>query len=107
MIGPDLDVVLVGGAETMSRPPIGISSTTSDRLRSLIAKNPKVRVTLSEEAIDLMLDRQINFLKPTRPILLPEQLLIAARLRSGQPLGISPHKRTQNAYSEQHLRRLP
>jgi acetyl-CoA C-acetyltransferase/acetyl-CoA acyltransferase len=40
MIGPNLDVVLVGGAETMSRPPIGVSLTTSDRLRSLIAKNP-------------------------------------------------------------------
>jgi len=40
MIGPGLDVVLVGGAETMSRPPIGLSSATSDRLRSLFAKNP-------------------------------------------------------------------
>jgi acetyl-CoA C-acetyltransferase len=45
MIGANLDVVLVGGAEAMSRPPIGISSTTSDRLRSLIAKNPADAMT--------------------------------------------------------------
>lgn len=45
MIGPDLDAVLVGGAETMSRAPIGISLTTSDRLRSLIAKNPADAMT--------------------------------------------------------------
>jgi acetyl-CoA C-acetyltransferase/acetyl-CoA acyltransferase len=40
MIGPDLDVVLVGGAETMSRPPIGLSAATTDRLRALFAKSP-------------------------------------------------------------------
>jgi acetyl-CoA C-acetyltransferase/acetyl-CoA acyltransferase len=40
MIGPGLDVVLVGGAETMSRPPIGLARATVDRLRSLFAKNP-------------------------------------------------------------------
>lgn len=40
MIGPDLDVVLVGGAETMSRPPIGLAPATTDRLRALLAKNP-------------------------------------------------------------------
>lgn len=40
MIGPDVDVVLVGGAETMSRPPIGLSAATTDRLRALFAKNP-------------------------------------------------------------------
>lgn len=40
MIGPDIDVALVGGAETMSRPPIGLTVATTDRLRELIAKNP-------------------------------------------------------------------
>src|ERR1700734_3842333 len=40
MIGPGIDVVLIGGAETMSRPPIGLTRGTSDRLRSLFAKQP-------------------------------------------------------------------
>jgi acetyl-CoA C-acetyltransferase len=40
MIGPGVDVVLIGGAETMSRPPIGLTRGTSDRLRSLFAKEP-------------------------------------------------------------------
>jgi len=35
-----IDVVLVGGAETMSRPPIGLSAATTDRLRALFAKSP-------------------------------------------------------------------
>jgi acetyl-CoA C-acetyltransferase/acetyl-CoA acyltransferase len=40
MIGGDTDVVLVGGVETMSRPSIGLTAATSDRLRSLFAKDP-------------------------------------------------------------------
>jgi acetyl-CoA C-acetyltransferase/acetyl-CoA acyltransferase len=40
MIGAGIDVVMVGGVETMSRPPIGLSPATSDRLRGLFAKNP-------------------------------------------------------------------
>jgi acetyl-CoA C-acetyltransferase/acetyl-CoA acyltransferase len=40
MIGPGVDVALVGGSETMSRPPIGLTVATTDRLRELIAKNP-------------------------------------------------------------------
>ena len=40
MIGPDADVIMVGGAETMSRPPIGLTEATSDRLRSLFAADP-------------------------------------------------------------------
>ena len=40
MIGPDIDVALVGGAETMSRPPIGLTAATSDRLRHLFAQSP-------------------------------------------------------------------
>ncbi len=39
-IGPGIDVVMVGGAETMSRAPIGLTAATSDRLRTLFAKNP-------------------------------------------------------------------
>lgn len=40
MIGPDVDVALVGGAETMSRGPIGLTAAAQDNLRSLFAKNP-------------------------------------------------------------------
>jgi len=40
MIGGDTDVVLVGGVETMSRPSIGLTAATSDRLRALFATNP-------------------------------------------------------------------
>jgi acetyl-CoA C-acetyltransferase len=40
MTGAGIDVVMVGGVETMSRPPIGLSPATIDRLRSLFAKNP-------------------------------------------------------------------
>ncbi len=40
MIGPGIDVALVGGAETMSRAPIGLTADASDRLRALFAKNP-------------------------------------------------------------------
>jgi acetyl-CoA C-acetyltransferase len=40
MIGPDIDVALVGGSETMSRPPIGLTVATTERLRALFATNP-------------------------------------------------------------------
>lgn len=40
MIGPGVDVVMVGGAETMSRPPISLKESTSDRLRGLFATDP-------------------------------------------------------------------
>jgi acetyl-CoA C-acetyltransferase/acetyl-CoA acyltransferase len=40
MIGGDTDVILVGGVETMSRPPIGLTAATVDRLRGLFAKDP-------------------------------------------------------------------
>lgn len=40
MIGPNIDVAMVGGAETMSRAPIGLTPTAQDRLRQLFARNP-------------------------------------------------------------------
>ncbi|MGC1548971.1 MAG: acetyl-CoA C-acyltransferase [Rhodanobacter sp.] len=40
MLGPDIDLALVGGAETMSRAPIGLRTETTDRLRNLFATNP-------------------------------------------------------------------
>jgi len=40
MVGPGVDVVMVGGAETMSRPPISLTEATSTRLRGLFATNP-------------------------------------------------------------------
>lgn len=40
MIGPGAEVIMVGGAETMSRPPIGLTETTSERLRGLFATDP-------------------------------------------------------------------
>lgn len=40
MIGPGVDVVMVGGAETMSRPPIALKETASERLRELFAADP-------------------------------------------------------------------
>jgi acetyl-CoA C-acetyltransferase len=41
VIGPGVDVVMVGGAEVMSRPPIGITEAAADRLRSLFARSPE------------------------------------------------------------------
>lgn len=40
MIGGGIDVVLVGGAEVMSRAPIGLTAAASDRLRALFVKDP-------------------------------------------------------------------
>ncbi|MEA1672837.1 acetyl-CoA C-acyltransferase [Nitrospirillum sp. BR 11163] len=40
MIGGGTDVILVGGVETMSRPPIGLTTATVDRLRALFAQDP-------------------------------------------------------------------
>jgi acetyl-CoA C-acetyltransferase len=40
MIGSSIDVVLVGGSETMSRGQIALTPATSDRLRNLFAKDP-------------------------------------------------------------------
>jgi acetyl-CoA C-acetyltransferase/acetyl-CoA acyltransferase len=40
MIGPGVDVALVGGAETMSRGPIGLTPAATDHLRTLLTKNP-------------------------------------------------------------------
>lgn len=40
MIGPGIDTVMVGGAEVMSRPPIGLQPETAVRLMSLFAKDP-------------------------------------------------------------------
>jgi len=40
MIGPGVDVALVGGAETMSRGPIGLTAAATDHLRTLLTKNP-------------------------------------------------------------------
>jgi acetyl-CoA C-acetyltransferase/acetyl-CoA acyltransferase len=39
MIGSGTDVVLVGGAEVMSRAPIGLTAAASDRLRTLFVKD--------------------------------------------------------------------
>ncbi len=40
MVGPGAEVILVGGAETMSRPPIGLTDAASERLRNLFATDP-------------------------------------------------------------------
>lgn len=40
MLGPDIDLAMVGGSETMSRAPVGLTEATSDRLRHLFATNP-------------------------------------------------------------------
>lgn len=40
MIGPGIDTVMVGGAEVMSRPPIGLQPETAVRLMGLFAKDP-------------------------------------------------------------------
>lgn len=40
MIGGGIDVVMVGGVETMSRPPIGLTAASTDRLRNLLAQKP-------------------------------------------------------------------
>ena len=40
MIGPGIDVVMVGGAETMSRGPIGLTAEASDRVRHQLTQNP-------------------------------------------------------------------
>jgi acetyl-CoA C-acetyltransferase len=40
MIGPGIDTVMVGGAEVMSRPPIGLQPETTARLMGLFAKDP-------------------------------------------------------------------
>jgi len=45
MLGASTDLALVGGAETMSRPPIGLTRATSDRLRALFASNPGEALT--------------------------------------------------------------
>ncbi len=40
MVGPGIDVALVGGSEVMSRPPIGLTVAATEHLRELFAKNP-------------------------------------------------------------------
>ena len=40
MIGPGIDTVIVGGAEVMSRPPIGLQSAAVNRLAGLFANDP-------------------------------------------------------------------
>jgi acetyl-CoA C-acetyltransferase len=40
LIGPGMDTILVGGAEVMSRPPIGLTAEASDRLSALFSANP-------------------------------------------------------------------
>jgi len=40
MIGGGTDVIMVGGAEVMSRAPIGLTAAASDRLRGLFVKDP-------------------------------------------------------------------
>jgi acetyl-CoA C-acetyltransferase len=40
MIGPGIDTILVGGAEVMSSPPIGLTAKASHRLSALFAVNP-------------------------------------------------------------------
>jgi acetyl-CoA C-acetyltransferase/acetyl-CoA acyltransferase len=40
MIGADTHAVLVGGVETMSRPMIGLTAATTDRLGRLLSKDP-------------------------------------------------------------------
>lgn len=40
MLGPDVDVVMVGGSEVMSRPALGLNEAATDRLLGLFASNP-------------------------------------------------------------------
>ncbi|MDO9368495.1 MAG: acetyl-CoA C-acyltransferase [Sphingopyxis sp.] len=40
MVGPGIDTVMVGGAEVMSRPPIGLTPDATVRLMELFAKDP-------------------------------------------------------------------
>jgi acetyl-CoA C-acetyltransferase len=42
MLGGGIDLTLVGGAEVMSRPPIGLTSAASKRLTDLFAHDPAV-----------------------------------------------------------------
>ncbi|NPC59155.1 thiolase family protein [Caenimonas soli] len=41
MIGGGTDAIMVGGAEMMSKPSIGLKPPTSERLRGLLAKDPE------------------------------------------------------------------
>lgn len=40
MIGAGTDLIMVGGAEVMSKPSIGLKASTVDRLRELFSKDP-------------------------------------------------------------------
>src|ERR1700761_3932272 len=60
MIGGDTDVVLVGGVETMSRPTVGLTTATADRLRDLLAKDP------TEAAAALRSLNPSDFILPTK-----------------------------------------
>jgi acetyl-CoA C-acetyltransferase/acetyl-CoA acyltransferase len=40
VLGGGIDVVMIGGSEVMSRAPVGLTAATSDRLRTLFAKDP-------------------------------------------------------------------
>lgn len=48
MIGPDLDVALVGGAEIMSAPPIGLTAAANERIRGLFRTDPTAALALSK-----------------------------------------------------------
>jgi len=52
MIGGGVDVILVGGAEVMSRAPIGLTAAASDLLHTLFVKDPeKASVALGSLAV--------------------------------------------------------
>lgn len=44
MIGPGIDVAIVGGVEVMSRPPIGLTAAASNRLASLFTTDPHAAI---------------------------------------------------------------
>jgi acetyl-CoA C-acetyltransferase/acetyl-CoA acyltransferase len=60
MVGPGVDVVLVGGSDVMSRPPIGLSASASDRLRARFAQHP------AEAVADLASLTLADFVLPTK-----------------------------------------
>jgi acetyl-CoA C-acetyltransferase/acetyl-CoA acyltransferase len=44
MLGGDIDVIMVGGSEVMSRAPIGLTAGAGDRLHNLFIKDPAAAV---------------------------------------------------------------
>ncbi|MDY0885880.1 acetyl-CoA C-acyltransferase [Dongia soli] len=49
MLGGGTDIIMVGGSEVMSRPPVGLTAVASDRLRTLFLKDPAEAVAALEK----------------------------------------------------------